>query len=152
MLDDARVRFIRFMRLYLAIIALLAVFLVGVFASGVTDVYLRYPYFDKVMHVTGGFVIAWFAAILLTRDIVRVSLPSALILIIGSALIVGVAWEVAEYMSNVYFVDATDGVRATIWRYFHGGDLKDSLLDLGADTIGALILAGLFLPVARRKS
>ena len=140
------------MRLYLAILAVILVLLVGVFSSGATQWYLHYPYFDKAMHLAGGFVIAWVAAVLFVKDLQRISLAGALLLLVGSTLVIGIGWEVAEYASNTYFIDATEGWKAVAWRYFHGGDLGDTLLDLGADTVGALVLAGLFLPVARRRT
>ena len=140
------------MRLYLAVLAVVLVGLVGIVASGTTQWYLQYPYFDKVLHVAGGFVIAWLAAVLLAKDLQRLSLVGSLLLLTGAALAVGIGWEVAEYWSNTYLADATTGWQATAWRWFHGGDLRDTLLDLGADTIGALALAGLFLPVARRRA
>lgn len=138
------------MRLYLAILAVVLVGLVGIVASGATQWYLRYPYFDKVMHVAGGFVIAWLAAVLFAKELQRLSLVGSLLLLVGAALAVGTGWEVAEFLSNSFLADATTGWQATAWRWFHGGDLGDTLLDLGADTVGALILAGLFLPVARK--
>ena len=140
------------MRLYLAVLAVVLVGLVGIVASGTTQWYLHYPYFDKVLHLAGGFVIAWVAAVLLVKDLQRLSLVGSLLLLVGAALAIGTGWEVAEYWSSTYLADATTGWQATAWRWFHGGDLGDTLLDLVADAIGALVLAGLFLPIARRRA
>jgi uncharacterized membrane protein YjdF len=140
------------MRIYPAIVAIVVVLLFGVIPSGATQWYLRYPYFDKLLHLAGGFAIAWFIAIFFRRDIKRGSFSGALIIIVGGVLLVGFAWELAEYLSNVLFKDAVDGIQATIWRYFHGGDLPDTLLDMVADIVGALMLAGIFLPMTRRHS
>jgi uncharacterized membrane protein YjdF len=138
-------------RLHLAAIAVSLVAIFGIVASGTTQWYLQYPYLDDVLHFVGGFVIAWLIAVLLIKDVRRASLIAALLIIIGGTLLVGVGWEFAEYFSNIWFVDATEGWQATVWRYFHGADLADTLRDLGADTVGALVLSGLILPVARRK-
>jgi hypothetical protein len=139
------------MRLYLAILAVILVLLVGILPSGRWDWYLTYPYFDKFMHLLGGFVIAWLLGHILERDLRAASWWGAAIMLVGATAIVGIAWEAAEYLSGVYLVDATEGWKALVWQYFHGGDLKDTLLDLGADIVGALALCALYEPLVRRK-
>lgn len=139
------------MRLYLALIAVAAVAFFGIVASGTTQWYLQYPYLDDVLHASGGFVIAWLIAVLFLKDIRKISFAGSLIFIIGGTLIIGVLWEFAEYFSNGWFINATEGWQATFWRYFHGADLPDTLRDVFMDMLGALLLSGLFLPVARRK-
>ena len=137
------------MRLTLAVIAVILVLFVGVFPSGKWQWYLTYPYFDKVMHLLGGFVIAWLLGHLLERDLRNASWWGAAVMLVGAATIVGVAWEAAEFLANTYWADAAGGWKALAWQYFHGGDLKDTLLDLGADMVGALLLVAVYEPLVR---
>lgn len=140
------------MRLYLAIIAVLAVLAVGIISSGATQWYLQYPYFDKCLHLAGGFAIAWFLALVFADDIRRMPVRTALLFIIGTTVVVGLGWEVAEYLSNAFLADAAQGWQEVLWRYFHGGDTRDTLLDLGADALGGGVLAALFVPFARKRA
>ena len=140
------------MKPQLAIIAVIAVALVGIVPSGATQWYQQFHLFDKIMHFAGGFVIAWFVATLMKRSAFRDAPVRAILWIIAWTVIVGILWEIAEYLSNVFFADAPAGtLKATIWRYYHGGDMRDTILDIVADTLGALALIGIYVPLARRK-
>ena len=139
------------MRIHHAAMAVAVVFLIGTVFSGQWEWYLRYPHFDKVMHVAGGFVIAWFLAHLLASDAGRASRWGAVGLLVGLTAIVGIAWEAAEFLSNAWFAGQESGWRALVYQYFHGGDLRDTLLDLTADMAGALALCALYLPILRRQ-
>lgn len=140
------------MRLYLAIIAVLAVLALGIIPSGTTRWYLQYPYFDKCLHLAGGFAIAWFLALVFAADIRHMPVRTALLFIVGTTVVVGLAWEATEYLSNAFLADATRGWQEVLWRYFHGGDTRDTLLDLGADALGGGVLAALFVPFAQKRS
>lgn len=140
------------MRIHHAAVAVALVFLVGVVFSGRWEWYLRYPHFDKVLHVTGGFVIAWFMAHLFARDSREASPWGSVALLVGMTAIVGIAWELAEYSSNLWFSTAHSGWQAFVYRYFHGGGLADTLGDLVGDIAGALALCALYLPILRRQT
>lgn len=137
------------MRFYLAILAVILVLFVGVFPSGHWQWYLTYPYFDKIMHLLGGFVIAWLLGHILEQDLRDTTWWGAAIMLVGAATIVGVLWEGAEFLANTFWADTVGGWKSLAWHYFHGGDLKDTLLDLSADMIGALALVVVYEPLVR---
>ncbi|HXV26741.1 MAG TPA: hypothetical protein VD862_01815 [Candidatus Paceibacterota bacterium] len=140
------------MKLIRAASAVALVFLVGTVFSGQWEWYARYTHFDTLMHLLGGFVIAWFVAELLEHDVRKVTVYGALGLIVGATALVGIAWELAEYGSGLLFADAESGLLNLFYRYFHGGDLGDTLLDLIADILGALALSALYLPTRRARA
>lgn len=82
---------------------------------------------DKLFHVAGGAVLAWFAAILY-RGKIQGRLLFALA-IVSFAVAVGALWEVYEW---VLLVMKNDTMHMT---------LTDSMLDIIADTVGAVVAA-----------
>jgi hypothetical protein len=84
---------------------------------------------DKPLHIAGGACLAMFAAIGL-----RTHIPSARIfyvLIVISALALGGAWEIFEWLTSVL---------SRPFRLQSAG-YEDSMLDMVADTLGAVIAA-----------
>lgn len=108
--------------------------LIGLFVGTPFHIYDTVPHFDKVLHVTGGILVAWFSA----GFISSMPMPKLyrFIGIVGAAMLVGVLWEFAEYSSGI--INNHAGI---IYYYFHGGDLTDTLGDLLADMVGAVIYA-----------
>ncbi len=65
----------------------------------------------------------------------HLELPHLRLLIVAGVALIGVVWEFAEYLSAHYGVL----ISPLLVKYFHGGDLADTLGDLGADLLGAFI-------------
>ncbi len=76
--------------------------------------YWRYWWLDLVMHFGGGAFIGGVA--------LMAGLPRPWLTALGAALIVGVGWEVFEFIIKIGFVPG-------LW--------SDSLMDLGMDLLGA---------------
>jgi hypothetical protein len=139
------------MPLTYAVLAVLSVLVAGIIPAGSTEWYQRFPNFDTFLHVAGGFTIAWLLVAWFIRDLKQLHGPAVLIFLLGGTMLVGVGWEIAEYLSGHLFSDAPSGWQAFVWRYFHGGGLTDTLGDLIADAGGALGAAVLFLRLRRRN-
>lgn len=109
--------------------------LFGIFACEQSGIYYILPGFDKLLHVIGGVIAAWFTLAIFQNEITHMRSWKQALIIISVTLFIGVAWECAEYISNF-----AREIFPLFYRYFHGGDLADTLGDLLADTIGAGIL------------
>jgi hypothetical protein len=117
------------------------ILLIGLFVGEYWGLYAFIPYFDKILHVSGGLAVAWMAMALLQSDIEGLRGWKQVLIIVSVTSLVGVLWEFAEYWSN--------GIRYThpLWyHYFHGGDFADTIGDLIADLSGgtAFILGALY--------
>jgi uncharacterized membrane protein YjdF len=115
--------------------ALFVVFF-GIVASEWWGLYARFVHFDKVMHVMGGLSAAWIGLALLQREITHLPQWKQVLVFVSFATLAGVVWEFAEYIANFSQYSWPD-----LYRYFHGGDLNDTIGDLAADLIGALGLS-----------
>lgn len=106
----------------------------GIYVSGSYGLY-QIPWFDKFMHTLGGIVAAWLALALLQDEITHMRVWKQVLIILGVAMFIGVVWEWAEYLSTM-IRDHTPW----LYRWFHGGNLPDTLADLIADTAGAFLM------------
>lgn len=108
----------------------------GIFVSERMGLYTRYDGIDKIWHLAGGVVAAWFVLSLLQSDITHLAGWKQAFIFIGCTTLIGVVWEWAEYIS---------GFARTAWpwgyHYFHGGNLADTVGDLLADVAGGALLA-----------
>ena len=118
----------------------LIVLAIGIFPVEFFNLYERYPHMDKLLHVAGGVAVAWFISHFFERKSHGLSKPLLFLSIIGSTVLIGVLWEFAEYMSVF-----ARGALPIFHRYFHGGDLADTLGDLASDIIGGVLMALWFL-------
>jgi hypothetical protein len=107
---------------------------VGVFLCGRFGWYYEVPHLDKILHVLGGIIVAWFVLSLLQNDITHLAAWKQIIIVVGIGALIGVVWEWAEYVSNF-----TQHSIPLWYHYFHGGDLADTLGDLVADVVGATL-------------
>ena len=126
------------MRLRYSLVAVGLVFMAGIFPSERFELYTKIHYFDKYMHFLGGFVIALFLFYLLESDFKLLSRASFLFFLVSATALIGVFWEFAEYLSNTFLAHSNSDPLFLIYRYFHGGDLTDTLGDLLMDLGGAL--------------
>lgn len=79
---------------------------------------------------------AWLALALLQNDITHLPAWKQFLIVISVATFVGVVWELAEYVSSF----SKESI-PTLFRYFSGGDLVDTLGDLVADIVGGSAFA-----------
>ena len=128
------------MKLRFSLMATLFVLFVGIVPSERFHLYNRIANFDKVMHFLGGFVIAWLLWNLFYTDLKKLSWFSFIFFLMSGVIFIGVLWEFTEYVSGVYLSNAQSPILSIFYRYFHGGDLLDTLLDLAIDMVGALPL------------
>ena len=105
--------------------------IVAILFGEMFSLYYRFAWLDTAFHAIGGFLLAWY----MWRWTADVAMPSGMrmLVILALALGVGVVWEWAEYLSSF----SRESI-PTLYRYFHGGNLADTLKDLVADSLGAL--------------
>lgn len=98
-------------------------------------------YFDKLMHLSGGIISAWFFSIFLRKELGVSSKFRATVMIVSIAGLTGVLWEFAEYISSAY----VSQIAPTIARYMFIGDLTDTIGDILLDLTGGLSFAVLYV-------
>lgn len=130
-----------------AFIALVIIFCVNI-PSMYYGWYLDLPWFDFVLHFSGGFFMAMFLWNYFRQYVGNNKLAN-LVIVAGLTALVGVLWEFAEYTANQTLVDP-------IYHWFQIkayfiGDLNDTLIDLFMDIAGALIYYGLHLLRSRKS-
>jgi len=106
-----------------------------------------FDHFDTVLHFIGGFLIAWLALSILGKKINSYSKAGAIILVIILVLTVGIVWEIAEHISGRYGQEYFP----LIYGYFHGGDPKDTMIDLVADSVGGLLFIIAWMIIKKPK-
>ena len=128
---------------YLPISAGILLLIVGIVLGERYLLYDKIPYFDKILHLTGGVIVAWFFDYIFYEEISHMTSVKIILVLVACAALVGVLWEFAEYVSNF-----TRHTYPLIYHYFHGGDLADTMGDLRADILGAALLA---IPLILKK-
>lgn len=128
------------------VIAGFVLLFVGIFLCGYFGWYYQAPHLDKLMHVVGGIIVAWFALSLMQNEITHLATWKQVLIVVSIGAFVGLVWEWAEYASNF-----TQHSYPLWYHYFHGGDLADTLGDLLADVIGSVLFAGWALYKERRS-
>jgi len=129
------------------IVGVLVIF-AGIFVARWIGFYFWFENADTLMHTIGGIVAAWIAASLLNGHLATLPRWKRGAVIISVAVTIGVAWELAEYGVAL----ARDSL-PSVYPYFHGGNLPDTLTDLCADAFGAAIFSIIeSKPIWRRNS
>ncbi|MCC6404777.1 MAG: hypothetical protein IT405_00045 [Candidatus Yanofskybacteria bacterium] len=105
-------------------------------AGEMYNLYLRISWLDKALHFLGGVVAAWFALALFQRETAHMPLWKQLLILVSATALIGVVWEWAEYGSTL-----ARPYTPWLYHYFHGGNLGDTLADLCADILGALLFS-----------
>ena len=119
---------------YPVLVGILLVFC-GIFVGEYYALYYRIPLFDKVLHVAGGAVAAWFVLALLQEELTHLNWWKQLLILVSVTTFIGVVWEWAEYLANFTRTSAP-----WLYHFFHGGNLSDTLSDLVADVAGGLAM------------
>jgi hypothetical protein len=104
------------------------------------QLYYRIDNLDKLLHILGGLAVAWAFSHEFSQELKNSSPLKKAILLIACGALVGVLWEMAEFVSNGFHY-----THPFIYKYFHGGDLNDTIGDLAADVFGSGIFALLYL-------
>ena len=115
----------------------LIVLFLGSFVVTYFNIYDYFPYIDKLFHIAGGFIVAWFFAVLWTDYLKQASLFQRFVTLLGVAALVGVFWEVAEYSTSIPPLSNF----SLLHKYLYIGSLVDSLGDLMLDILGAALAA-----------
>ncbi|MCC6934858.1 MAG: hypothetical protein IT406_04190 [Candidatus Yanofskybacteria bacterium] len=105
-------------------------------AGEMYNLYLRIGWLDKALHFLGGVIAAWFVLALFQRELPQMRGWKQILVLAGITALIGVVWEWAEYASTL-----ARPYTPWLYHYFHGGNLADTLADLGADIGGALALS-----------
>ncbi len=126
-----------------AFIALVIIFLINI-ASFYYGWYLKFFWFDMMLHFLGGFFVAMFMAYYLKDHLRERKLKNLLVLVSVTAF-VGVVWEFAEYIASQTLIDPVYN-SFKIHVYFIG-DLDDTINDLAMDIVGALAFSVFWLRV-----
>lgn len=108
------------------------IFLLHLFLCGGIDYYASYRLTDELMHLAGGFAIAFAAGRSIEELRARGVVPDPgrllrVLLVVSLTALAAVLWELAEFLSDRYL-----GTRTL-------GDLEDTLLDLALGIGGALL-------------
>ena len=127
---------LRHIRAGWSVLSGLTLLFIGIGIGERYGLYYRIANFDKLLHLTGGIIAAWFVLALLQDELVRMTAWKQILILVGITAFIGVMWEWAEFISNF-----TQYTNPTWYHYFHGGDLGDTLGDLLADTAGAIFFA-----------
>lgn len=98
-------------------------------------------YFDKLMHLSGGIISAWFFSMFLRKELGVSSKFRAVFIIVSITGLTGVLWEFAEYVSSAY----VSQIAPAIAQYMFIGDLADTLGDILIDLTGGLSFAVLYI-------
>lgn len=130
-----------------AFIVLVFIFLINI-PSIYYDWYITWPWFDMVLHFSGGFFMAMFMWHWL-KGYLGKNWFKNIIILSGVVALVGISWEFLEYFGNQFLVEPI--YEAFELRVYFIGDLNDTLIDLFLDTSGAIIYFILHT-LRRRKS
>ena len=126
----------------IALIALPIIFFSNLLIGIILGIGLKHDFFNTIHHFAGGlftalFMYGYLHEIVASKDIPRIK---KWLTIIGATLVVGVLWEITEWIGSYYNHP-----------YMSIGSLNDTILDLGSDTLGAILLL-LLHPLRRGDS
>lgn len=104
--------------------------------------YLKWPWFDTALHFFGGLFVAMFLWNYF-KKYSGTNIFANLVFVTGITALVGIFWEFTEYAANQTLVDPF--YRWFQIRAYFIGDLRDTLIDLGMDSLGAVVYYALHL-------
>lgn len=119
---------------YFPVTMLAIVLFIGIVLTGKYNLYTYFTSLDKILHFLGGFALAWLWHWLFHHQTARLSFSARLSFILGGVAIIGVGWEIAEFLAN-----RSKDVWPVFYHYFHGGGLGDTLADMVSNLGGAFI-------------
>ncbi|MBI2676342.1 MAG: hypothetical protein HYX21_00080 [Candidatus Yanofskybacteria bacterium] len=107
----------------------------------VFDFYLKFWFFDFILHFSGGLGVALFARYYFAKDLKNISKFGSLIFLVSFGVAVGVFWEFLEYGISIISKWTAGSLNAI--DFF--GEVEDTISDLAMDTLGAFVVAILHL-------
>lgn len=117
------------------LVAGLVVLFLGTFIATFLNLFDYFPHIDKLFHITGGFIVAWFFSDLWVDELKGLNQFQRVIIFMALGALVGFFWEIMEYTtSKPPFVS-----NQLLRHYIYGGDLTDTLGDLMADVFGGAL-------------
>lgn len=118
-----------------AFIFLLCVF--GVSLVGlVYGWYLKWAYFNTILHFLGGLGVALFFISYFAKSNFETK-GKKFVAIVGAVALIGVLWEFAEFTASTFVSDPL--YDWTGYRVYFMGDLVDTVSDLAMDLLGGMI-------------
>ena len=130
------------------------IFLVIIFLTNFVGMYnqwyLVYPWFDQILHFSGGFFMAILLSTYLKNHLLDNSKLKNTLIILGVVSFMGITWEFAEYIANLIFSPIIFNLFA-IKTYFMG-DLSDTINDLLMDILGAGLFSLVLHSLRSRKT
>jgi hypothetical protein len=118
------------MKLILPLLLAFCILFFGIIVNGHLALYQQFQHLDSVMHFLGGIAIGWF---ILAYAAQRGKTLPHRNKVIWLALLIGLAWEIAEQTSGLFFKGTE------FYRFFHGGGPIDTVFDLLFDMAGAML-------------
>ncbi|KKT87180.1 MAG: hypothetical protein A3J46_00170 [Candidatus Yanofskybacteria bacterium RIFCSPHIGHO2_02_FULL_41_11] len=115
----------------------LIVIIIGSVLATNFHIYSSIVHFDKVLHVSGGLVAAWFFGVIWGSKLSGFSNFEKFLILISLAALIGWVWELMEFIVSASWLAEFP----TLHRYIYGGNLIDTIGDLPADIFGASLFA-----------
>ncbi len=117
---------------YLIDVAIMSIFSITELLEKIGFFNYNNPYYgpDKILHFSAGFILAWFASIYLRPHIKNKFVQ--IITIISFTIAIGALWEIYEWAFSVLPPPF----------YIASAGYADTMMDILADTLGSLIIAG----------
>jgi hypothetical protein len=122
-------------KIILPVIVGIAVIIFALQPAQAVGIYDTFPNFDSILHLSGGFIIAWFFGQYFKSQLSNLIQWQRIFFLISFGASIGIAWEFAEFLSSMAGPDTFP----IIYNHFHIGNLSDTLGDLLADMTGALL-------------
>jgi hypothetical protein len=117
---------------------------------GVAYAFNQLFYYDKVVHLTVGALLAFVVSDWFDRS-AKAANPSWLVFTFLSVLGVAAFWEVSEYCGDLLFASGSQGVYDSAGQPVVSA-LDDSMIDMMTSGAGALIGIGIWSLLARREA
>lgn len=105
------------------------------------ELYNLIPNIDKMFHVIGGIIVAWYFSRLWRGKLDHFEYAERLVLFMSCVALTGIVWELLEYSTSLPILK-----NPTLHYYLYSGTLADTLLDIIADLFGAAVFALLYRP------
>ena len=113
--------------------------------------YGRFFWFDSILHLLGGFFVAWLFSDYLRNHLLPKSRTANILIVVSATILIGVTWELAEYDANHIIRPRLQAVYGYNKVPDFQGDLDDTMKDILMDIFGGLIMAGFFVKVKNRS-
>lgn len=120
-----------------------------IFASQVLgtayNMYLKFPPLDIIVHGFSAVLVVLFINTLTQSQLQNLNLLNKIVYFVGSALIVGVVWEIIEFLGDVWLGMNNQVIRQYGKDLVGGAAVKDTMIDIIADLVGAIVGTGIVL-------